>query len=464
MRSVHSSPRFPASRPVLGPGCLGRNVRTLRSRTHRPGAILLEVLISIALMAFSLAVIGLQISTSLESARKNQLWTTAIVLTETKMAELQAGAVAFKPTDQQVAGYFGIRYPGFSWRIGIEPCDIENLYMMTLQIGFNPSVIESQIANPDMEIDFEDEGTTIVRTVYRLVPKPADLDLNRDFGVDLEGLQEQMGSGGGEGGGEGGEGGSGGNAGNELWNLITEFLTQHPEILNDNGGIDLEAVKNLPPEDFQAAMQILEQFVGRGSQISQLQEQLGDALGEGDDNGRGGRGSSSGNGGSGRDGNNDQDGDADQDNGTGTGGGTGQNGAGTSGQGRGGRNGGRGRDSDGTDGGRGNNGGNERPGRGRDGDAGEDGAGGRNFGRGRDGANGGTRGDNRNGNDRGRGRDDGAGRDNQGGGRNNDRSGRGRENGDNASNSGGRSNNSGRQNDRDNDQRQPPGPPNRNSR
>jgi hypothetical protein len=73
-----------------------------------------------------------------------------------------------------------------------------------------------------------------------------------------------------------------------LWGLINEFLTKHPEILNDSGGIDLEAIKNLPAEDFQAAMGILQQFVGPGRNLSQLQDQLGEALDSGGKGGPGG--------------------------------------------------------------------------------------------------------------------------------------------------------------------------------
>lgn len=249
--------------------------RTGPGNSSRRGAMLLEVLISVALMVFGLAVVGLRISTSLESARRTQSWTIGMLLAETKMAELQAGAVEFGDSDDYVSGYFGIRYPGYSWRIQIEPCEIENLFLMSLEIGYNASVVDEQIENPDMEIDFDDPETVIIRTVHRLVPTPADLDLNRDFGIDLEGLQQQSAEGGGPGGGQGDS------AQDELWGLINDFLTQHPEILNDSGGIDLDAIKNLPEEDFQMAMEILQQFVGRGSRIGQLEDQLGESLGQG---------------------------------------------------------------------------------------------------------------------------------------------------------------------------------------
>ncbi len=330
MTRCHSNPASFPNPGITIPGMFaariakedGQDARPPRRQDARPpirrGAVLLEVLVSLGLMVFGLAVVGLRVSTSLESARKSQIWTTAVVLTETKMAELQAGAVAFKPTDQQIGGYFGIRFPGYSWRIEIEPCEIQDLYLMTLKIGYNPSVIDAQIANPDTELDFEDDAVKVVRTVYRLVPKPADLDLNRDFGIDLQGMQDKM-AGGGQGGqggtggqgGQGGEGGEGGQGGgdsamSELWGLINDFLTKHPEILNDSGGIDLEAIKNLPAEDFQMAMNILQQFVGRGSQLSQLQEQLGENLEGG---GQGGRGGQSGRGGqNGRSGQNNQGG------------------------------------------------------------------------------------------------------------------------------------------------------------
>jgi len=252
------------------------------------GAVLLEVLISLALMVFGLAVVGLRVTTSLESARKSRLWTTSVVLAETTMAELQGGAIQFTSTDNQLSGFYGIRYPGYCWRVEIEPCDVEDLYMMTLKIGYNPAVIDAQIDNPDLELDFDDPNTKIVRTLHRLVPTPADLDLNRDFGIDIEALQEEAANSAAT-----GEGDAVGNAvGAGLWQMISDFLTQHPEIINGEGGIDLNAIKNLPAEDFQMAMEILEQFVGRGSQLNELQNQLSENLGEDSrGGGRGGQGS-----------------------------------------------------------------------------------------------------------------------------------------------------------------------------
>ena len=353
--------------------------RDKSSARVRRGVMLLEVLISIALMVFGLAVIGIRLSTSLETARKNELWTTGMLLAETKMAELQAGAVPFKSTEDHLAGYFGIRYPGYSWRIEIEPCEIDNLYLMKLDIAYNPNVVEEQIANPDLELDFDDEGAQIIRTVYRLVPTPADLDLTRDFGIDLEGLQEQAGSGGGQ----GGEGGEGGGGAGDLWSLINDFLTQHPEILNENGGIDLQAVKNLPAEDFQLAMEILQQFVGRGAQLGGLEDQLRENLGEGG-GGQGGRRG-------GRGGQDESGGGGD----LGPGGNLGPGDVGGL-PGQGGRGRGRGRDrdggaSDGAGGGRGRDGGNAGPGNDRGGDPGDRGGnagGGRNFSGGRRGQGG----------------------------------------------------------------------------
>lgn len=259
--------------------------------TARRGAILLEVLLSLALLLMGLAVVGLRVNMSLDTARRSNDWTVAVLLTESKMAELQAGAVRWKPDDEEVAGYFGIKYPGWSWRIDIEPSEIDNLYILALEVYYNALQVQDQISNPELEIAWDDSGAKLIRTVYRLMPAPADLDLNRDFGIDLPALEEQMSGGSGS---TGETGGSGDANVNELWSMISEFLTQHPEILNANGGIDLQAVTDLPAEDFQMAMQILQQFVGKGNDFAALQEQLDQNLANEGGGRRGGGGRSGG--------------------------------------------------------------------------------------------------------------------------------------------------------------------------
>jgi hypothetical protein len=259
---------------------LQHSEHALERSACRRGAILLEVLLALALLIFGLSVVGIRVTTSLESARKTQLWTTAVMLAETKLADLQAGGVNFKVTDEKVEDYFGIAYPGYSWQIKFRPCEIENLYLMTLQIGYNAADAEDQKENPQQDIKFEDDGTKIVRTVRRLIATPADLNLDRDFGINIEEISASMADSGTDGSGsDSGGTGSGDASGgtSELWNSIVQFLTEHPEILNDSGGIDLNAVKDLPAEDFELAMSLLKAFVTGGGNIEELGDKLDEA-------------------------------------------------------------------------------------------------------------------------------------------------------------------------------------------
>ncbi len=163
-----------------------------RGRSQPAGAVLLEVLISLALLVFGMSVVGLQINMGLEAARHADLGTKAVMLADSKMAELSAGVVLPEINDEEMTGDFGTLYPGFSWRLRFRPTDEPTFLMVTLDIGYNESVIPTQLASPESELEFEDLGNKIVQTVYRLMPIPADVDLTRDFGLDQDKIAKRM--------------------------------------------------------------------------------------------------------------------------------------------------------------------------------------------------------------------------------------------------------------------------------
>lgn len=256
----------------------------------RPGLMLLEVLVSMALLLLAMAVVGGQVRSSLSVADTVNINSRAVLLADSKISEVAAGVLHPK-LDDETRGNFGIAFPGYTWRMRVEPSEIDDtaFFAVRLEIGFNPRAIPLQTADPAAEIDFEDDGTVIVHTVYRLMPRPADLDLGRDFGLPLDKLQEMAASspvqdkedGEGEGGGSGRQQGGIGDPA-ELIDLIMGFLSAHPEILTDTGSINMDAISELPAEDFRLAMRILQHFVGRGSDVTKLQQQLADsALGDG---------------------------------------------------------------------------------------------------------------------------------------------------------------------------------------
>ncbi len=272
-----------------------KRIHSMAGTRQRQAAILLEVLVSLGLLTFGLSVVGMRIRYALDSARLMNTWSRGILLADAKMAELQAGAVKFKTTDDELKGYFGVRYPGYSWRIRIKPTQTTDLFFVTLHIGFNGRVVESQRDNPEQEIDIDQEGTKIIRTLYRLEPKPADLNLSRDFGIPVDELMNgaagaETGGGGASGDAAGGAAAAAQGAMGEFMQMVLEFLTAHPELLNETGGIDLQAMSELPAEDFQTAMQLMQQFLQTGQNFEALQQQFEQSLnGERQGGRRGGR-------------------------------------------------------------------------------------------------------------------------------------------------------------------------------
>lgn len=277
-----SAVRSSRGRGKTGPGT-GRLARTR-------GAMLLEVILSMGLLLFGMVTVGLQIQTGLDMARSSDVATRAIMLADTKLSELDAGLVVPELHDEELKGDFGILYPGFTWYAEVEETDIEDFYMITLKIAYNKDLAKDQIDDPDYEIDFEDEGTRTIRTVYRLWARPAEVDLQRDFGLgdeEMDKFLEELDSVGDEqmqnalnqaGLGDLAEG-----AGESLGDVIRDLL-----MLTDTGGFDPRLLAQLLTEEqFMMVAGLLETAFGRGG--ADAVERLGDRL-PGGGGRRGGRG------------------------------------------------------------------------------------------------------------------------------------------------------------------------------
>lgn len=241
------------------------------------GAVLLEVVISLGLLVFGMAMVGLQVRAGLDAARATDLGTRALMLTDTLLAELDCGAIIPDTTDEEVDGDFGIKAPGYTWRIKIEQADVENLYMLTMELGFNQGHVDEQIDDPDLEIDIEDDGTTIVRTVYRLYPKPADINMERDYGLASEDLEKLLGMSSGEDVG-GQEGGGAAAAAGDLASVASEMGVDLSglDFLLDPGGFDPRMLSQLPEEEFMQLIDLLDTVLpGGAGALSGLQDQVG---------------------------------------------------------------------------------------------------------------------------------------------------------------------------------------------
>ncbi|MEP0843421.1 MAG: hypothetical protein HRF43_12025, partial [Phycisphaerae bacterium] len=148
------------------------------------------MIVSLGLLVFGMVAVGYQINTSLSLAAATNLRTRALMLVDSKMADLDAGVLSFSMLGQEVRGHFGMMYPGFTWRLRGKPAEMPNLYLVVLEIGYNEARGLEQIDQPELDIDIEDPGTQILRTAYRLVPRPADVNFQRDFGLSQEEMDD----------------------------------------------------------------------------------------------------------------------------------------------------------------------------------------------------------------------------------------------------------------------------------
>ena len=217
----------------------------------------MEVIVSLGLLVFGLAVVGLQVHTGLDMARTAEQQTRAVMLADMALASLDAGKIVVETYDEEVMGDFGrslgldiLAYPGFAWRVRVEEAEVDNLYMVTMEIWFSARAKEDQIDDPEYEIDPEDEGMKKIREVYRLMAAPADIDLGRDFGVSedqLEELEAQLG---------------------DQLPIPIDLTSIDPRFL---AGLDDEALAELMP--------LVEEFLsggGAGGGIEQLQDMAGE--------------------------------------------------------------------------------------------------------------------------------------------------------------------------------------------
>lgn len=154
------------------------------------GAVLLEVLVSLALLIFGLAVVGMQVNQGLNAAVKAEIGTKGVMLADTKMAELLAGVIVPENNNDEIKGDFGMVYPGYTWRFQFKPTEVPDFLMVTLEIGYSPLQAKSQTDRPDQDLEFDDPDVRVVETLYRLLPIPADVNLERDFGLTQEELDK----------------------------------------------------------------------------------------------------------------------------------------------------------------------------------------------------------------------------------------------------------------------------------
>lgn len=147
--------------------------RTFNHRDSRVrGTMLLEVVVALALLILGLGVIGVQFKYGNLTAHKNKDLTTAMMLAESKRAELMASTIEL---EEEQEDDFGEPFPDFSWRLMVEPAEIEGLERYQLEI---------YQGDPDRLPRLED--CQLVHTSYWLRAARENVNLARDFGLTEE--------------------------------------------------------------------------------------------------------------------------------------------------------------------------------------------------------------------------------------------------------------------------------------
>lgn len=146
------------------------------------GFILLEVVLSLALLVMGMTYIGAQIQNAQATAYETEALTRILMLVEMKLAELDTGLINLdEEADNEVEGDFTRRIPDYGWRMRFDPTVTEGLRAITLDILYAPRLIL------DEEFDVDEAET--VHTVYTLRAIPGRVDLQSDFGFTEEAIE-----------------------------------------------------------------------------------------------------------------------------------------------------------------------------------------------------------------------------------------------------------------------------------
>ncbi|MEA3414752.1 MAG: type II secretion system minor pseudopilin GspI [Thermodesulfobacteriota bacterium] len=101
------------------------------SRIYEKGFTLLEVMIAMAILAITLVVVFQSQSQSISMASRARFETTASLLAQSKMAEIEA-------TDPEEigpdSGDFGDDFPDYSWQVDVTETEIEVLKKIEVKI------------------------------------------------------------------------------------------------------------------------------------------------------------------------------------------------------------------------------------------------------------------------------------------------------------------------------------------
>lgn len=145
---------------------------TIRVSRRRKAALLLEVVVAFAIVTAALGLLGGQLSGGLRMVGYAELQTRAGELADRILALLELDQTLQQQifVDNKTDGDFGTAYPGWFWRILVQPTQTEGLGMVTVQVLFD-----------------EDRGSDVargkvMRELHLLKADPGRINLETDFG------------------------------------------------------------------------------------------------------------------------------------------------------------------------------------------------------------------------------------------------------------------------------------------
>lgn len=142
----------------------------------RSAYVLLETLIATTLLVLGLAVIGTQVQRAYFETLEMERRTRALMLAESKLAELDTGLIVFDSLDEVMEEPFGPLFPDWGYRITVQPTLTEGLNHIQLEILYF-------MRNYDRE-EFDFEQAKVIHELYTFRMTPRRIDLMLDYGMD----------------------------------------------------------------------------------------------------------------------------------------------------------------------------------------------------------------------------------------------------------------------------------------
>lgn len=149
-----------------------------RPRARR-AVLLLEVVVALAILVTAMGLLGAQLVGGMKMTAYSDEQTKASQLADRILAllELDPDTVQRLTDEQRSDGDFGKAWPGWFWRINVEPLpDVEGVGELVVQVLYQE----------DKDNVDSIEGAKVVRELHMLKAPPGRVDLAADFGLEQE--------------------------------------------------------------------------------------------------------------------------------------------------------------------------------------------------------------------------------------------------------------------------------------